>query len=71
MEKKNKAAINAAVSEKQSHLPSNQRGRVREVNYVKYFQSSDSEGENEDPKKNAKMKSSKRSEESEQSESES
>ena len=45
MEKKNKAAIVAAASEKISHIATNQRGRQREVNYVKYFESSDSEAE--------------------------
>lgn len=43
MEKKNKAAINAAVNDKHTASSHQRAGRPREVNYVKYFESSDSE----------------------------
>lgn len=60
MEKKNKAAINEArqgSEVKAQEISNAQRGRqTRDVNYVKYFQSSDSEEEEKSVKKDAKMK---------------
>lgn len=59
MEKKNKAAINEARAGPEVKIQEimNKGGRqTRDVNYVKYFQSSDSEEEEKSVKKDAKMK---------------
>lgn len=71
MEKKNKAAINAACNGNEvrsNALAATSRGgRPRDVNYVKYFESSDSE--NELP--SALMKNAKKNDDEEEAEEES
>jgi hypothetical protein len=67
LEKKNKAAIQAAYSGA-AQKQTGGRDRNRDVNYVKYFESSDSEEEDRDGSKNDENM---RNEESEEAESES